>query len=88
MEGRQSVDGFIFEELYEIMRMLLRLSLSLFKKKKMEALEAKEIALSDEMPGAGDDRGASGWHRSLLFTQITSLPSSSLSTGASPQAQG
>ena len=54
----------------------------------MEALEAKEIALSDEMPGAGDDIGASGWHHSLLFTQIASLPSSSLSTGASPQAQG
>ena len=44
----------------------MRVLLSLFvcfkplKKKKMEALEAKEVALSDEVTGAGDERGAPG----------------------------
>lgn len=58
------------------------------KKKKMEALEAKEVALSDEVTGAGDERGAPGWRHALLFTQIVPWPSFSLSTSASPQAQG
>ena len=31
----------------------------------MEALEAKEVALSDEVTGAGDERGAPGWRHAL-----------------------
>ena len=54
----------------------------------MEALEAKEVALSDEVTGAGDERRAPGWCHALLFTQIVPWPSFSLSTSASPQAQG
>lgn len=54
------------------MRMLVNFFLN--ASKRMEELGAKEIALSDEVMGAGDERGTLCWHHTLVFNQITSWP--------------